>query len=324
MKNRFYKVVRQPVGKLRQDLADGTRLLVFYLEPFSEELRACWPLNDVPDLSDVASKVIGACAKRLRPVMIHDVKVDPLTGGSGEARFSSALAVPLLDESNNMVGILYADHPEVGAFTKQHRLVMERLARSLTPKLPIWSPNPIKEMGEQEKTPAFDYRWAAAAGLLVVFFLVFWTISLGQKTAKPTPLATTQAIKDERPPATRTMASFISLLQLRQFEQAYKMVHPELQAALSEADFVQQTSQWFAHEGNVWGFNRREMRVDKESESQASFRLEPTKELGEEPSWQWEVSLYQPEAQGEETPQAEWRVNRLRGGPFSSSSDNVR
>jgi hypothetical protein len=324
LKNRFYKIVRQPVGKLRQDLANGTRLLVFYLEPFSEELRACWPLNDVPDLSDVAGKVIGACAKRLRPVMIHDVKVDPLTGGSGEARFGSALVVPLLDESNNMVGILYADHPEVGAFTKQHRMVMERLARSLTPKLPIWSPNPVKEMAEQEKLPAFDYRWAAAAGSLVLFFWSFGPFLWARKPPSRRPLTSTQAVRDERPPATRTMASFIKLLQLRQFEQAYQMMHPELQALTSEADFVQQASQWFADEGNVWGFNRREMRLDKESESQASFRLEPTQELGEEASWRWAVSLYQPEAQGEETPQAEWRVNRLRGGPFRSPSDSER
>ncbi len=320
MKERFYRAVRQPVGKLRQELPGPSRILVFYRDPFSEEYRACWPLNDVPELSAVAQKVIATCAKRQRTVALHDAEVDPLTVGMGGAEFRSALAVPILDSSSTPIGILYAENSEPGVFGREQKMMTERLARAVSPKLPVWSPLPTPEQRGSAEPPPIDIRMVGLIGALSIFFLVSWAFSLRERSRQPPPPPPVQKLIDERPRAERAMGAFVNLLRMRNYEQAWRLLHPDLQERVELERFVQASYTWFADPGNSWDFGHRSLRTESRGEREAIFRLDPHQDLEGRP-WRWVARPFPEEGTAGEVadePASEppWRIVSLEGGPY--------
>ncbi len=197
---------------------------------------------------------------------------------------------------------------------------MERIARSVTPKLPVWSPALAKEQAGLAKPPSqLDPRMFAVAGGLVIFFGVSWMFSLVVKNQPPAPAVATTPIVDERPPAMRSMASFVNLLRIRQFPQAYSLLHPDLQDRVSEEDFLAQAYAWFGDEANAWEYNQRTLAAESIDEQGASFYLQPSEEFEEgERVWTWRMVLVESEPDGNSEGEAvrQWRLTEFRGGPF--------
>jgi len=304
VKDRIYKLVRNSAGMFRQTLSRDARLLIFFLEPFSGEVEVCWPLNNVPELTEPTQVLVKSCLKRERSVLVHDSKVDPLIGSVEGADFRAALCVPLLDKVGNPMGVIYADAEKVGALEKQERLEMERLARTLSRRIPKWTPADVgPKKNEEEKSRLNPTVLPAVLGVLLFFSLawIFAPSTPGEKraaqaTASPTP-------EREKMPED-TVRAFATLVRLREYSQAYNLLSEQLKVRLTEEEFKAQISGWMADETNRWRFQRREIGKADVTGEIADVKITPGADDDSVELWTYSLSKED----------GDWRLLSFQGG----------
>ncbi len=304
MKKRVYRIVRNAVGEFRRELDKGTRLLVFIVEPFSGELQVCWPVSDVPSLSAAAQEVVKTCLKRERSVVIHS-HADPLMQALSGVDFEAALAVPMLDCDRNVVGIIYSDSPQPSAFSNQQRLHLEQTARGWTQALPT--------LGQKNEAPSPEppaasqnFRIALAVTLISVVFFGVWLFA---PEDRPTP---PQADPSAAPTAwvedpSSVVSSFDQLLLLREYEQAWALLDPELQQQWPVDAFKKAVQDWLGDSAHHWDLSRRSVRMGEVTGATASVYLDPAEGMDDLLPWEWTLQRV-----GDQ-----WRISQLPGGPLS-------
>lgn len=304
MKDRIYKLVRNSAGMFRRSLSQDARLLIFFLEPFSGEVEVCWPLNNVPELTEPTQVLVRSCLKRERSVLVHDSKVDPLIGSVEGADFRSALCVPLLDKVGNPMGVIYTDAEEVGSLGKQERLEMERLARTLSRRIPKWTKADIGPKKTEEEESRFNPKAVLLVACLLLFFCLAWVFApatpgekrAAQATASPTP-------EREKIPED-TVRAFATLIRLREYSQAYNLLSEQLQSRLTQEEFKSQVAGWMADETNRWRYQRREIRKAEVTGDLADVKMAPGPEDDSVELWTY----------GLRKENGEWRLLSFQGG----------
>lgn len=299
VKDRIYKLVQHAAGRWRQSLDSQTRLLIFFLEPFSGQVEICWPLNNLPTLSEPTSALVQNCFKRQRSIVVHDSAVDPLIGQVSGADFRSAVAVPLFDKANTMMGVVYLDSPVVGALDKEQRLQTERFARGLSERIPPWTPSESVSAAPIELPRGFDVRLLAGVGALLCFFTVAWLMA--PEPPKPAPVASSTPILKKPDEVAR---SFLGLLEFREFQQAWYLLNDTLQTDLPQEAFVEQMRGYLKDERHRWDFQRRKLRAGKVGATTAEYYLDPDQSLSEHPPWKLTL---------EYTNREEWRLSGIEG-----------
>ena len=310
MKTRIYKIVRGAAGQLRQELAAGSRLVFLFVDP-SGALMPCWPRTDVPQLSTTAQELLKLCLKRERSLLIQS-NSDPILSTLGQAEFEAVLCVPLLDSDRNAVGLIYADNPRAGAFSNEDRLKIERLARGMITSLPRVGTAEPQGPTEQPEPPS---AWASKAGIalavLAVGFVTLWFLAPATRPVQPEVVSQPPPKIWASDPAA-VIKSFNRLLTLREHGQAWKLLHPELQATLSAQDFTQQASEWLSDEAHRWEFPRRQLRVSSSTTEEAVCLLDPAEELAELETWEWTLRIHE----------GQWRIAKMRGGPLAPEASS--
>lgn len=299
MKEHIYELVRHPAGRLRQTLSGGTRVLIFFIEPFSGNVEICWPLNNLPEISKPTATLVQNCLKRQRSILVHDAKVDPLIGSVPGADFSSALCVPLFDQVENPMGVLYADTQAPGELDKNKRLDFEKFARTLAPRIPKWTVADIGPQEEEGKAAPPDYRGPLALLGILAIFCFLWLSALDTSPPKDVPVASQVEEKTPRD----TVKTYLGLLHLRQLEHAWDLLTPSLQSRMPSAQFTELNQDWFSQNSNKEDFQRRQLRAGPITGDSAVVYLEPGPDVRAD-TWTYELILSD----------GEWLINGVTGG----------
>ena len=247
-------------------------------------------------------------------MLVHDSQVDPLIGSVKGADFRSALCVPLFDKANNMMGVIYLDSPVVGKLDKEERLEVERLSRDLSSKIPPWTPAEIAPPKPAEQSRVIDPRMLVALFALICFFAMSWLLAPntpGEKRAASGLATPSEAVEKK---AVDTVRSFVQMITLRQYPQAWNLLDPTLQAELPRDKFEELIQTWMSDADNRWDLQRREFREGTSASEPAVVHLDPGEELPDAASW----SVHLRRVEGK------WLIERWQGGGPLDSSNNGR
>jgi hypothetical protein len=310
LKDRIYKIVRNAAGKLRKELPPKTRLFIFFLEPFSQEMQVCWPLNDVPEVTQATDVLVQTCMKRERSIVVHDAETDVLLKGIAIPHFSAAACTPLFDPEGIAMGVIYADHIKAGMLEKEQRLLLERLAREQKKRIPRWtiaSKVPTKKVAAKETW--YDPKVAMVSLLVFAFFGIAWIFAPADSPKGPGTGGASPIAKRIQEPQD-IVRTQLSLLSLRQYHQVYQMLDTESQAAVSEEEMTKRVTEWFSDEGNRWEFGRRVIRPGPAESKSVIVYVEPGVNKDELETWDYELVLED----------KEWCIRGVSGGPLAPKS----
>lgn len=310
MKTRIYKIVEHSAARVRKTLDREKRFLIFFLEPFSGEIQVCWPLNNTPELSPPAILAVQTCFKRQRSVEIHDAEVDPLTGSMKGADFRSALCVPLFDQVDNPMGVIYLDSKTVGDLDREDRRVIELFSRKISPRIPKWTV-PDLAQGHQDPDPTNSRPPTALIALIAACALLIlaWVLAPATPGEKRAALERAKpSVKAQKSPQD-TLKTFRVLLGLREYGQAWRLLSPELQSKLTEESFSTKVGEWMSVEKNRWDFQHREIPSASIQGNSATVYLEPGKGMEDQETWIFILELSA----------EKWLIRQAQSGPLGAT-----
>ena len=283
----------------------------FMFAHYSEKM----PLSEVwrSDSSDTgtggdAKRILGSCCKRLRSILVHDAEKDPQMRGIKVRSFQSALCVPVLDDQQQLQGVLFFASGKPGVFTKEHRYAVERAARDLAVPLSGMRKAPETEADATEEiTPVFaSPSILVAIGLAVVLFMV-WAAAPDYKTKeRPRPMVTNSLNSQVRDAA----ESFLTSLRTERYDNAWLLMDRQLQRQWSAQDFGSAMRAW-TEEGENKGAlqNCQIVKLQRHNQVAQVFLSGPTGDRG---YWVWEF----------EKRSSDWVLVSL-DGPLKKSSKGM-
>lgn len=306
MRASVHRLIQHTANRLRKSIDRDRRLLIFFLGPFSKEMEVCWPLENVPELSNPTMRLVEMCFKRERSITVFDAKVDPLIGTVEGADFRSAQCVPLFDKDKNPMGVIYIDGQEVGLFDKASQLETERVSRSLSARVPSWSDASKEIDAEPPEQSQFSLNGLLVTGGILSAFVLMWLFAPATPGETRPPVVPLKAKVKQHDPDT-TVNTLLMLLNLGRIEEVYALFVPEFQKKTDYEEFYKKTRQWLSEDGNRWQLPRRKVRLGSRDDDKAVVYIDPPQELRDKMQM-WSVRL---QYDGDR-----WLISEVRGGPF--------
>lgn len=270
MRDRIYNIVKHSAGRLRRELPENSRLLIFFFEPFSGELQVCWPLNGVPEVSPHLFTLVHDCFTRQSDLMVEDSKLAQFFEADPPKDIGSAVCVPLLDPDEAAMGVVYVDHPEKNVVGIDEKMALRTFVSNQKMRIPRWTF--AKDVPDVVETPSGanpTVMLVALVAMLVMGYTVF--LRPGRSDGSGSVV---QAVESSPADSART---FRALLVRKDVSMARKKLTPELRGRWKEQAMLQ----WITSHGNGWGFEGREVEVVSINGNTARVRLNPRFSQGE-------------------------------------------
>lgn len=304
-----FKPQLKALGKeIQEALPDGVAAFLFVQYSESVPLAEIWRSDGAAaGLSGDSKRLLGVCAKRQRSVLVHDAEKDILMKGIKVRTFSSALCVPVLSEDKLFLGSLLALSEEAGAFLKEHRFVLERLSRELTPVLIGSRSLPDRETERGSSSFAFLFSRAALAVFgCALLFLGMWAMAPEPKKKEVRPVVPVEAVDDRAMAACR---DFLQKLRDADYDEAWNAFAPELKSRWSRADFADAFEEWAKAGKNQDILGGRKVSKMQTHLGTAQVSLLESPVEGDKGVWDWELVNMQ----------GDWSITSM-SGPISSPS----
>jgi GAF domain len=252
----------------------------------------------------------NTCRKRQRTVLVHDAEKDSLLRNIEKRTLRSALCVPVLDESKQLIGLLCLFSDKVEAFTNQDKFAWKREARNCAPLLQ--SKFRLEEKVRTEKKSPYAYLYSPLTLITAAILglgLFFWTLAPADKAPQPDPTAIPNSTYGPR----SVGQTFMDHLQKEELTQAWQLLDPTLQNRWSEVDFVSQFESWSKADNHKAILEQRSISQLQRSDDRAKAIFYATEVEGDDGRWNWEFR----ESNGS------WKLVWMEGGPVESPGDKI-
>lgn len=227
--------------------------------------------------------------------LVLDTRRDPLF--SRPPGYASALAVPMLGRSGQLLGLLYADHRQPAAFNQAQLKAAEGLAEKAAAQLERLEPVAVSTSLESEPGGRpWPVVAAVAAGLVMMAFL----LSLPRLPSPSTVATPVVGISSSH----RVAQDYLEHLRAGRWADAYALLARPVQAELSLAEYRERLIDWTAQPRNRTQLSARQTTPGAEEEHEARVTLAPPPP-GEGQTWQWRLSWEE----------GSWRIYSCQGGP---------
>lgn len=243
-------------------------------------------------------------------VLVLDARQDRRFKELGQVA-RSALCVPILGEGDTVVGLLYGESSQPGIFSHKHRADMlafgRKLGQSVSEVLQPAADEARPAAAAPSPGPSEPNPWKAGLALPVGFLILalLWPFVVGGLTSKPEPRPVTQtATPLPEPDPAITVRSFLLLVQFEKFEEAYRLLAPELKARLPLEAFRSQAASWLQEETNRADLPYRRAVAQEQNKESAVVRIEPGGQGGS--TWVWTLNRVD----------RDWLIVRPEGGPL--------
>ncbi len=315
------KLISSGLDHLKHQLRNSERCLVFTKNTAGEMVvRAVHNFESacIWQSGFMHSIVLETAMKQKKGVIILDAKQDPkLKHASPKHRneFRSALCVPLLDGSHNVIGLLYADSSSPGAFTHADLKQAERLGRDIGRQL---GPALKQEEFESKSTTAgkptseerkskLPYQVMIIPGALLAVGILWLLLGgilspRGQATSKPTPKTT----KEIDPVS--VVSTFLYHIRMKDYSRAYRLMTKRLQSEMPLRVFQSQTSAYIGVPSHRYELEKRHASTGQQGKTMAIVYIDFVSKKGTVPEKRWTWTLVKA--------QKTWKIDKFDGGPF--------
>jgi hypothetical protein len=232
-----------------------------------------------------------------RDYLVRDSSSDPTVRDwyrPGEPR--SLLCVPV-PSSVGLQGVLYADAPEAGGFTRDDHAEITKMAKRLG-----WEMDKSEAL-IAESRPSLPI-WVQVSLLLGLVLLL--ALSIGAFFT-PDPVPRTVQAKISTP--SQVASGFKASVQTRNFSGAYTFLSQRLKQEIPREEFVSLSRAWLKKPDRAWELQHRRVSPGEASELQSTLHLYPPDDRPEQRKWTWQLIR---EDDG-------WKLDRFKGGPLSGS-----
>lgn len=291
------RTLREARNRLESLGAEGALVL---LRTEGGELTVRKARGIVPEDVPARTGIFDAVLQSRAAILVLDARQDhrfQKLAGIGR----SLLCAPIVDPAGEVLGLLYAESSQPGAFSHKNRADLQAFGKSLGAELPeAHAPEPAAAPVASEPGP-WRAGLALPVGLLVLALL--WPFVVGGLTSEPDarPLAPTATPLPEPDPAI-TVRSFLLLVQFEKLEEAYRLLDPALQARLSPEAFRSEVSSWLHQEGNSSDLAYRTPVNEHQDKGTAVVRVEASGGS----AWTWHLTRVE----------RDWLISECRGGPI--------
>ncbi|MGE0487700.1 MAG: GAF domain-containing protein [Vulcanimicrobiota bacterium] len=227
--------------------------------------------------------------------LVLDTGRDPIFGQP--PGYASALAVPIIGRSGQLLGLLYADHRQAAAFNQAQLKAAEGLAEKAADQLERLAPEVTQASTEGEPGQPWPViLLAVAAGLVMMAFL----LSLPRLPSQPASAGPVVGISSSH----RVAQAYLEHLRAQRWSEAYALLARSVQAELSAAEYRERLTHWTAQPRNRSQLSARQTTPGAEDEHYATVTLAPPPP-GEGQTWQWHLTWQEDS----------WRIYSCQGGP---------
>lgn len=296
MSSRLVKKACQQLGRLGRD----HRTLVFLKTSGHLTVRAMRNFPNANLGDEAIALMIAEVEQKGKAVLVLDAHQDDRFRGLSQPGFRAAVCAPILRE-DELIGLLYVDAPQPGAFSYANLSEFEgygvELGGQLEPEMPATPPN----QAAPEKP--FVGGWPLAVCGLAAFLLLLGLLFGWGKKPPPAPPKSQLTTLETAGPET-IARSFLGALQGSDVGPAYELLSPRLREKLGPDKFEQRARAWLGQGKNAWELQYRRPAIEEQDDSKAVLALE---RVGPEKARSWHWYLVK-------TP-TRWTLDRLEGGP---------
>ncbi len=279
-------------SNLMEQIPAGVRAFLFMEISDSLPLQEVWRSGcQEKGIGGDGKRVLGACMKREKSVLIQDSEKDPQMQGIKFRSFASALGVPIFDDQKSLVGALFLASDEVGAFNNEHKFAVELLGRDFGVTLSgMRTLDTEREAPEpEEQVGMFSPAALVSAGFGLMLLLI-WSIgpSEGSVTVKE-PEKPTLAVSANNV-ALDVSNDFLNSLRNEQYEQAWQLLDSSVQSSWPVDKFTAEASSWCQSADHKQILEQRYANRLQKKFSLAQVVLEASSVEGDKDDWVWELA----------------------------------
>lgn len=295
--------------KICQGLTSSGRARLYLRKVDGKPLSVAWESHKGCSEHLEFSRILGACEKRQRTVVILDANKDSLLRDIQPRTIQSAMGIPIFDEDKHLIGVFYVeDQDKVEAFPSSDKFEWERRVREFGPLLSARR-NVLEKQKMQRKTP-YDFLFSpltlAVAGVLLLTSIV-WLMAPADKV--PPPPRETK--KNATIGPHKVAEQYAQYLREGSFEQAWLLLDPVVQVRWPLGEFSSQHSTWVKAKDHADSLANREIGRVQRSQGEASVKLFPSGQSGDVTKWVWHLR---------ETSKG-WKLTSTEGGPVISPDE---
>ena len=288
--------------KLIETFPRATRISIFTRAMDNSPLQEVWCNGEMGQIAGMdGERVLGTIEKWKQTVLVEDVNSNKLLKSIERHHFQSCLAVPVLDATRILRGVIYLTSTESKAFNTHGRFACEKVAKQAIPVLEKLHGSVAAE-GEDEKRP-FDFLLTPQ--VLVTALALLLLVGIGFFAAPTGEVEDSQALSQTvRASAKETAKDYLQRLRVGEFSQAWELLEPDLQKSWSREQFTNRMNEWTATEGKQLILLNREVAGVKVEGEQATAILFGTATEGDDgKQWDWELKLMD----------GRWRLSSVSG-----------
>jgi len=291
------------IGKqLLQTFPKATRASIFTRATNTSPLQETWHnARSSQELGMDGDRILGTVEKWKRTVLVEDARSHKLLQNIQKHHFHSCLAVPILDNSRFLKGLIYLTSQSPGTFNTHGRFACEKIAQQSVTILLNQDEKLVD--GESPNLPSpssiFSPRVLVASLTLILVVGLFLALVKGGENQTPglsSRTAPREAAKD-----------FLQHLRVGEFHQAWEMLEPSFQQKWPRELFQENLKAWTDQEGHQMILLTRDLNgIEILDDGHATATLLPTSlEHDDGRKWSWELR------EGERS----WLVADISGGP---------
>lgn len=301
---------QKELDKLGAQLAElfpnASRISVFSRPLNTAPLKEVWCSGSSGQILGMdGERVLGTVEKWKRTVLIEDARTNQLVRGVTSRRFDSCLAVPILDDTRHVKGLIYLTASNAGAFNSHGRFACENLAKGTRETLerlgqPDESTSEIVAPGVEgfAYLPQLLLAGCAIAVLSAVTYFIAPT-----EVADPTV-----RVGSVRLGPRDVARGFLQHLRVGEFGSAWEDFEPSLQSRWSRENFVTACQVWSSEEAHQFLLLNRDVGLITTESGRTQVSL-PATSLKEDDGTHWTWVLVEGSSG--------WKIVDIEGGPVT-------
>ena len=234
---------------------------------------------------EAQERLIGACCKRQRTVVVHQGEKDSLLRGISDHRVGSALCSPVLDKFRALIGVLLLWSPEPEGLGKPQKFALERATREISPKMAALK---LREDGRSLKSRLnpYDFLYHPLTPILAFSLLAFLTVWSFRPATKPAAPPVSPTAYEEGTPEL-VAVGFLTYLRQENYPEAWAKLSPTLQKSWNLNSFTKDMKRLAAQESFLARVKARQISRIVKTDRQTEIILFESGLKGDVGRWTW-------------------------------------
>ncbi|MBI3926960.1 MAG: GAF domain-containing protein [Armatimonadetes bacterium] len=213
--------------------------------------------------------------------------------------FRSALCIPMVRESGEVIGVLYGDSERAaGVYSHSSLHRGEELCGELAER---WNGTPAAALPPPPPKPPI----AAVIAAVLALTAIGWGLARPASRPAPIPTAAPPLVTPQTARPETIAESFLREIRAHHFADAHRLLSFRLQEELPLSAFERRCVEWSQDDTNRWELQYRRVRVQESGDTFARFVVEPRQP--DRAAWTWKLAR---QSDG-------WRIDEMPEGPFS-------